>query len=75
MVIRFCKNRNCDIVLNEYNADCSCVFCDKSVKQCNVLDCADKATMKLSIERQETQMRKCQGCMNYSRHLLSQRVR
>lgn len=75
MVIRFCKNRKCEVVLNEYNVDCTCVYCSAEIKKCNISDCADKGAIRLSQERNELQSRKCQGCMNYSRFLLSQHVR
>ena len=75
MVIKFCKNRRCEVVINEYNADCSCVFCDKEIKQCTVINCADKGVIHASKEFFEHQSRKCQGCMNYSRYLLSQHTR
>ncbi|MBQ7056023.1 MAG: hypothetical protein IJN91_03780 [Alphaproteobacteria bacterium] len=75
MSIRFCKNSKCNIVINEYNADCSCVFCDKAVNQCNIYECADKRAMKLSAERHEMQSKKCHGCMRFSRYLISQRSR
>lgn len=75
MAIRFCKNRKCEIILNEYNADCSCVFCDKEVKNCTVINCPDKGAMHVSEARRELQSRKCHGCMQFSRYLLSQRNR
>lgn len=75
MAIRFCKNRNCTIVLNEYNMDCSCIGCNKEIKYCNGLDCADKGARLASDDARDLYMRKCHGCINFSKIIMSQRNR
>lgn len=75
MAIRFCKNRKCEIVLNEYNTGCSCVYCDKAAKHCDAVNCSAKGAMHASEECYASQLRKCHGCMQFSRYIISQRNR
>lgn len=75
MINRYCKNRKCMVILNEYNADCSCVSCDKDMNQCNMMHCADKCITSTSSVASEAQHRKCQLCMNFSRILLAQHTK
>lgn len=71
----YCKNKNCIVVLNGYNMDCACINCSKEIKHCNSLDCADNGVRVKSDDVRELYMRKCHGCMQFSRYLLSQRNR
>lgn len=75
MSIKYCKNRNCTVVLNEYNMDCACINCSKEIKYCNSLDCADKGIRLKSDDVRELYMRKCHGCINFSKIIMSQRSR
>ena len=55
--------------------DCACINCSKEIKHCNSLDCADNGVRVKSDDVRELYMRKCHGCMQFSRYLLSQRNR